>query len=403
MNKSNTKDKVFLMSISTLLMNMFTLLCTLTLMSALAPPLTTHASESKLPSRFIGVFDYTYKDGVGHFTDNNRDYVVLYELRVSTFEKASIKLDSPVYTKLYIYPVTKASFQKYMSSNKQDPSVLKMVDTTYTFNKPSSKIYPKPSDGVISTDKTAFNFEKNIVKYLQGFVDYGYDHVPKILLRNVYLKEGLTAIPDSFLHKYKKPNIHTLTSNNLEDSKEGLPDSIESIGKFAFARTWINFNSLPSNLKDAGECAFEYCILKTKELPDNAVFHKDAMRDAFVVDLKHLDMDKHFPNGIENTKFGSDVISKETLTVKVNELCSNLFTRCSFYDNIKLVTNSKVMPSHCFLNCHKVKIDSISKNVVEIDKEAFKLCSSVLYKDTNRLKKLFENVENASPQQPSWF
>lgn len=389
MKEFYTKSKVILMS----------LMCALTLLCILAYPLTTHASDSvpgasKLPPRLIGVFDYTYEDGVGHFEGKNKDYVVLYELRTPALDNAKMKFNYPFYNSLYIYPVTKDSFQKYWENDGKDPSLLEMYNSKYTFNNPSTEIYPKPSDKVISSGQAISEFGLNVVGGLQRVFSCRDGYTPAMNIYNLYLKDGLTAIPDFFLDDYRVFNISTLTSNNLEDSEEGLPDSIESIGAFAFSGSHNSFDSLPTNLKTVKTHAFEDCSLTVKHLPADAVFERDSLHGASIYQTVYIDVDKHFPKGMTDVTIGVGGPTDET-TLKANKLYDRLFENCRIFSDIKLVTKAKTIPELCFCRCRNITMLSISKNVKKIDKEAFYFCDTVSYKGTPRFKKLFKDAENS--------
>ena len=379
------------------------LMCALTLLCILIHPLTTHASESvpgasKLPQRLIGAFDYTYEDGVGHFEDSTRDYVVLYELRTPALDNAKMKFNYPFYNSLYIYPVTKDSFLKYWESDGKDPSLLEMYNSKYTFNNPSTEIYPKPSDKVISSGQAITEFELNVVGGLQRVFSCRDGYTPAMNIYNLYLKDGLTAIPDFFLVDYKVFNISTLTSNNLEDSEEGLPDSIETIGAYAFSGSKKSFDSLPANLKTVETRAFADCYIHTKHLPADVVFERDSLRNASICQTVYIDVDKHFPNGMIDATIGVGGPTDET-TLKANKLYDRLFENCKIFSDIKLVTKAKAIPKFCFKRCRNITILSISKNVKKIDDEAFFFCDTVSYKGTHRLRKLFKDAENFHPSR----
>lgn len=401
MKEFNTKSKVLSLSLSTLAL---ILMCAVTLICTIIHPLTTLASEtkeSKVPPRLIGTFDYDYVDinATSSYGDDDKDYVVVYDLRTPGYNDPDLTLN--YYDELYIYPVTKDSIKKFCEGGRQDPSVLEIANTPYTFEDPLLSIYPKTGQMKYVSDFDLHNhssFKYNVVGDIQSLYSCTSGYAPNIDLHNVYLKEGLTAIPAYFLYDCYGLGIHTLTSNNLKDSKEGLPDYLEYIEKYAFSRSGITFNSLPANLKGVDEYAFEDCTLNIKELPANAIFSGDALHGAYVSGLKHLDM-KNFYYGIEGANFGNE----GTLTIKANKLVGYLFNDCSFNTNIKLVTNSKVVPKYCFLKCSTVKIDSISKNVKKINDEAFTRCTTVSYKGTPRLKKLFKSAEKNTLLNDSGF
>ena len=160
----------------------------------------------KVTYRLLGVFDYTYKDGVGHFKDDTKDYVVLYELRTPALEPDDPEKEKTrkFYDRLYIYPVTKESFKRYWGSDGQDLSMLKMYEGKYTFNKPSTEIYPKPEDKVIS-DEQAFTFHiENIEIFIHKALFQKYSRAPDIFLERIYLTDSLPSIPDIFY--FKEPN-----------------------------------------------------------------------------------------------------------------------------------------------------------------------------------------------------
>lgn len=352
--------------------------------------------ESRKPLYcLIGVFDYTYEDGVEHFEDDNRDYVVLYELR--TQNDPQMKESRNVYDSLYIYPVTKESFKRYWESDGQDLSLLKMYEGKYIFNKPSTEIYPKPEDKIIS-DEQAFTFHiENIEILIHNALFQKYGNAPDIFLERIYLKDGLLRIPDIFY--FKEPNsqfdfqIYTLTSNTLWDSEEGLPNSIESIGRFAFANCKYRFKSLPSNLKEVGSKAFMGCDISIKTLPENTIFNSDSLHGTNVYGLSYIDMEKHFPEGAEGITFLWRFIFDDELELKLSKGHKSQFISCKFYINVKLVTDDEVIPSSCFEDCFFYRIKSISENVEKIMTGAFLGCGQVQYSsNTASLRQLFEDL-----------
>lgn len=368
MNESNTEDSALLASMD---------------------------ESRKLPYCLIGVFDYTYKDEVEHFADDNRDYVVLYELR--TPDVPQIEESRNVYDRLYIYPVTKESFKRYWESDEQDPSVLEIADTAYTFNNPSTEIYPKPEDKVINGMQALTFNKENIGSLIQNALFQKYSCAPDIFLERIYLKDGLLRIPDIFY--FKEPNtqfdfqIYTLTSNTLWEFEEGLPNSIESIGTHAFANCKYRFKSLPANLKEIGSKAFMGCDISVKTLPENAVFNSDSLHGTNIYGLSYIDVEKHFPDGAEGITFLWRFIFDDELELKLSKGRKSQFISCKFYINVKLVTDDEVIPSSCFEDCFFYRIKSISENVEKIMTGAFLGCGQVQYSSNiARLRQLFEDL-----------
>ncbi len=156
--------------------------------------------------------------------------------------------------------------------------------------------------------------------------------VPKALQRfGGYALEG-TAWMQQQTSEFVIVGDGILVRYNGKDKAKSLPDSVKSIGEYAFAKnTEITDILLPRTVISVGAAAFEDCTsLEKVSLPDN-----------------------------------------------VRSIGANAFRHCDVLDNVKLPKNLSKMEAGCFQDCRGLREITIPSSVKQIGSAAFQGCTAL--------------------------
>ena len=203
------------------------------------------------------------------------------------------------------------------------------------------------------------------------------------IIEDVVVPEGTTAIGDSAFEGCR--SVKTVK----------LPNSITSIGKYAFQYTSLKSINLPYGIKTIGNAAFYGCYsLKNIDLPDSITsIGRSAFSRSGLVKIT-------IPYGVKTIEGGSFASCTSLKNVVIPSSVQTIgvcaFMNCSSLENISLPTWISTIKDSTFYGCSSLTSISLPGDITSIEDDAFRYCSS--------LSKVFL-LENVAPKFdfPSYF
>lgn len=162
--------------------------------------------------------------------------------------------------------------------------------------------------------------------------------------------EGDVVVPSEMQNNGKSYKVVKIAnyafSKQKKIKKVSLPDTIESIGGYAFTESSLTEIEIPSSVKEIGEYAFDDCKDLTKvEIPDG-----------------------------------------------ISKLSRHVFSKCVSLESIKIPDGIKVIPSSAFAGCRSLKHIDLPHDLESIEDGAFGCCSSLSNVDVTRVGRLADNA-----------
>ena len=196
-----------------------------------------------------------------------------------------------------------------------------------------------------------------------------------INLKNVKFSSGIEKIPDYLFYSSYSSNLNSLTSITI-------PDSVTSIGKFAFSGcTGLTSITIPDNVTTIGYEAFSGCTnLETITIPKNAKFNSSGYTFNNCKNLKNV----KFSSGIEKIPdylfhSSSNLSSLTSITIpdSVTSIGQYAFSSCTGLTSISIPDSVTSIGQHAFSNCKGLISITIPDSVTTIGGGAFYGCTGL--------------------------
>lgn len=224
-----------------------------------------------------------------------------------------------------------------------------------------------------------------IYVYSGGPVEFNrYDDITDLIIQ-----DGVTVIPDQaftcweYLEyvKFPKTIIHIGEQAFLGCAFESLdlPDSLESIGDYAFHYCGsLESVNLPRSLQSIGENAFGNCLRLTEiSFPHSII---DMKEYAFFAcrRLQTIDITPTFTTTIKEHTFRyCSALNKVDISPTITSIGANSFDDCNSIRSIKLQYGLQTIRWQAFANCTSLQSVQIPPSTISIDGEAFLGCTSL--------------------------
>ena len=177
------------------------------------------------------------------------------------------------------------------------------------------------------------------------------------------IPDGVTEIRNSAFERYQK-----ITSVII-------PNSVTSIGAYAFYQCPITSITFGENVRTIGESAFEYCKLNTLSIPNNVL---EIGRSAFKNNrnLTSLTLPQNIES-IEREAFATcNSLSSLTIPEKVTSIGNSAFYGCTNLTTLTIPNSVKTIGYEAFEGS-KLQSLIIPNGVTEIGASAFSSCKAL--------------------------
>ena len=155
-----------------------------------------------------------------------------------------------------------------------------------------------------------------------------------------------------------------------------LPESITSIGSYAFAGTGLFSITIPSQVQSIGAYAFYYLNLLGVSLPSSLASIGD-----YAFSGCHMLEPITLPNGLLSIGSGAfeecSALSSISIPNTVSTIGSSAFSSCAFLQSVVLPTGLTAINANCFASCNNLSSIEIPSSVQTIAQSAFFGCSSL--------------------------
>ena len=206
--------------------------------------------------------------------------------------------------------------------------------------------------------------------------------VEKINIRNDYTittyaeNNQLSTKPQEFILSRNLTNIPNMTFAACKDLKSiDIPDSVTSIGNYAFYESGITNIEIPSSVTSIGDSAFEGCYaLKNVEIPDSITSISDyAFYESGITNIE-------IPSSVTN--IGSSAFkSCELLTsIEIPDSVTSIGDSAFYYSgitSIKIPSSITSIGYETFRGCESLTSIEIPESVTRIDDYAFTGCENI--------------------------
>ena len=182
-------------------------------------------------------------------------------------------------------------------------------------------------------------------------------------IEKVVISKGVTSIGNDAFHSYY----------NLRDVT--IPDSITSIGSFAFDGCDITSLKIPDGVKYIGPCAFSDCELETINIPNGlTVLEGSVFWGCWR--LKQITI----PNSvtkIEGGAFKRSGLESIVIPKSVTSIGGMVFQECTHLSSVTLPSSIKTISDSAFLACESLTNIVIPDGIVKIGDSAFYHCKAL--------------------------
>ena len=162
---------------------------------------------------------------------------------------------------------------------------------------------------------------------------------------------------------------------NTELGEITLPEGIEEIGQFAFARSSITDITLPESVTIIGYGAFYHCVnLTSVELPDSVMSVEPRAFDytAWVEDFRNSGEDFLISGGVLVAYNGDDTTVVVPGGVRV--IAAEVFVGHEEIESVRLPDSVRVVGEAAFEGCTGLKRVNLGEGVEQIKDRAFADC-----------------------------
>jgi len=188
---------------------------------------------------------------------------------------------------------------------------------------------------------------------------------------NIVIPEGVKKIGDG---------VFDLDVDSGQISGVKLPNTLEVIGKNAFASTKITNIKLPDSLKTIGDYAFSMTNIENLEIPENV---NEIGNGAFMgnANLKSVKL----PGSLESIGVGlfmdCDKLSDVTFSEGLSGIPAGSFYMCTSLKSIDIPDSVTVISSKCFLDTGITEV-KLPDGLKEILDDSFNADTKVTWKNT---------------------
>lgn len=188
---------------------------------------------------------------------------------------------------------------------------------------------------------------------------------------NIVIPEGVKKIGDG---------VFDLDVDSGQISGVKLPNTLEVIGKNAFASTKITNIKLPDSLKTIGDYAFSMTNIENLEIPENV---SEIGNGAFMgnANLKSVKL----PGSLESIGVGlfmdCDKLSDVTFSEGLSGIPAGSFYMCTSLKSIDIPDSVTVISSKCFLDTGITEV-KLPDGLKEILDDSFNADIKVTWKNT---------------------
>ena len=154
-------------------------------------------------------------------------------------------------------------------------------------------------------------------------------------IKTVIIEPGVTSVGDYAFYppSYSAHDI----SSNIESVT--LPDTVETIGRYAFAASQIESVELPAGVKTVKKCAFAACSkLSTVKLSSNIELVEYTAFDGRPFNVVYDGTMEQWESFSKNTefKFSESTIHTKTGSATLCRWCGKYHVEKNFFDKIKV-------------------------------------------------------------------
>ena len=182
-------------------------------------------------------------------------------------------------------------------------------------------------------------------------------------IEKVVISKGVTSIGNDAFHSYY----------NLRDVT--IPDSITSIGSFAFDGCDITSLKIPDGVKYIGPCAFSDCELETINIPNGLAVLDDGVFSG-CWRLKQITI----PNSVTKIEVGAfqrSGLESIVIPKSVTSIGDMVFQECTHLSSVTLSSSIKTISDSAFLACESLTNIVIPDGIVKIGDSAFYHCKAL--------------------------
>ena len=238
-------------------------------------------------------------------------------------------------------------------------SVGAFADSTPTSGKCGENLtWTLDGDGTLTISGTGKMWDYD---YLNDYYAPWMDFLASI--EKVVISKGVTSIGNDAFHSYY----------NLRDVT--IPDSITSIGSFAFDGCDITSLKIPDGVKYIGPCAFSDCELETINIPNGLAVLDDGVFSG-CWRLKQITI----PNSvtkIEGGAFQRSGLESIVIPKSVTSIGDMVFQECNYLSSVTLPSSIKTISDSAFLACESLTNIVIPDGIVKIGDSAFYHCKAL--------------------------
>ena len=204
--------------------------------------------------------------------------------------------------------------------------------------------------------------------------------IKKVIVPNTVTSIGSYAFANTRLSEITLSNvlreIGSYAFSGCGFKEITLPESLESIDDYAFSSSQLQTILLPESCKSLGEHTFYYCRqLTTVQLPKTLTTIPKGIF-SLCVKLSSVNLPDNLQN-IEETAFSYTALEEINLPLSVTTIGSSVFEGCTSLKKVSLSANIAIIPSQTFSGCSLLREVSLPSSVKEIGSSAFSGCQSL--------------------------
>lgn len=150
-----------------------------------------------------------------------------------------------------------------------------------------------------------------------------------------------------------------------------IPDSVSTIGEYAFHFSGVQSVRLPRNLRVISEGLFHSSNLKSIDIPSSVTTIGDS---AFSVSALESVTIPNSVTSIDGYAFSHTKITSVIIPDSVTTMGESAFAGCTRLTNAVLSNNCRTVPEFCFFNCKTLTSVIIPYGVRTLDNGCFQKC-----------------------------